>query len=265
MSVPAGLGTPSAYFAQLFALVRGSFVQLVRPPSHPRRSSARRRLARHALLLTTIGAAFVVAFMVGLDVREIQSMPPRGSAELWPVRILTDFGRAAFVLWSLAGLLLAVALILPRLRGASRSRLLALGTHLQFLFLAVLLPLIAGEIIKWIVGRGRPFVGGEANAFNFAHFAGTEAYASFPSAHAITSVALAFAVSAVWRQARIPMILYALVIIVSRLVLLAHHPSDVVAGAVIGLAGAMLVRYWFAARHLGFAIGERGTITPQEP
>ncbi|HEY3890412.1 MAG TPA: phosphatase PAP2 family protein [Bradyrhizobium sp.] len=264
MSVPAGLGTRSSYFAQLFALARSSLARLARPSSHPRRGEARRRLAGHAVLLTTIGSALVVALMVGLDVREIELMPPRGSAGLWPVRILTDFGRAAFVLWLLAGLLLAVALILPRVRSARRSRLLVLGTHLQFLFLAVLVPVLAGELIKWIVGRGRPFVGGEANAFNFAHFAGTEAYASFPSAHAITSVALAFAVSAVWRQARMPMILYALLIIVSRLVLLAHHPSDVVAGAAIGLAGAMLVRYWFAARHLGFVIGERGTITPQQ-
>ena len=67
---------------------------------------------------------------------------------------------------------------------------------------AVLVPVLTGEVIKWVVGRGRPFVGGEANVFNFAHFDGTEAYASFPSGHAITSFALAFAVSAVWPQAR---------------------------------------------------------------
>lgn len=263
MSVPAGPGAPSNYFAQVFALLRSSLAQLVRPPSHPRRSEARRRLARHAVLLTTAGAALVVGLMIELDAWEIQLMPPRGSAGLWPVRILTEFGKAASVLWFLAGLLFAVAVVVPRLRGAPRSRLLALGTHLQFVFLSVLAPLLAGELIKWIVGRGRPFVGGEANAFNFAHFAGTQAYASFPSAHAITSVALAFAVSAVWRQARYPMIVYALLIVASRLVLLAHHPSDVVAGAVIGLAGAMLVRYWFAARRLGFVIGEGGTIAPR--
>ena len=263
MSVPAGPGAPSNYFAQVFALLRSSLAQLVRPPSHPRRSEARRRLARHAVLLTTAGAALVVGLMIELDAWEIQLMPPRGSAGLWPVRILTEFGKAASVLWFLAGLLFAVAVVVPRLRGSPRSRLLALGTHLQFVFLSVLAPLLAGELIKWIVGRGRPFVGGEANAFNFAHFAGTQAYASFPSAHAITSVALAFAVSAVWRQARYPMIVYALLIVASRLVLLAHHPSDVVAGAVIGLAGAMLVRYWFAARRLGFVIGEGGTIAPR--
>ena len=44
--------------------------------------------------------------------------------------------------------------------------------------------------------------------------------------------------------------------------LLAHHPSDVVAGALIGVIGAMLVRYWFAARGLLFTIGDHGKILP---
>ena len=53
-----------------------------------------------------------------------------------------------------------------------------------------------------------------------------------------------------------------LLIALSRLVLLAHHPSDVVAGALVGVIGAMLVRYWFAARRLGFAIRRDGAIVP---
>src|ERR1700675_4357706 len=100
--------------------------------------------------------------------------------------------------------------------------------RLQFVFVAVLVPVLAGEVVKFIVGRGRPFVGGEANAFNFSHFAGTEAYASFPSGQAITGFALALAVSAVWPRAQAAMIVYALLIAISRLVLLAHPPSDVV-------------------------------------
>src|SRR5262249_24518442 len=130
------------------------------------------------------------------------------------------------------------------------------------LFLAVAIPLLPGELFKWIVGRGRPFVGGQPDPFNFAHFTGTEAYASFPSAHAIAAFALAFAVSAVWPWARGLMMVYALVIAVTRLVLLAHHPSDVVAGALIGVIGAMCVRYWFAARRLGFVIRRDGSISP---
>jgi membrane-associated phospholipid phosphatase len=262
MSARAGIGESSNYFSRFFALVLTSLTQLVRPPSHSRRAEAARRSARHILLLAASVGAIIVALMYALDAIEIGLMPPRGTASLWPVRILTDFGKSAYVLWSLAGSLFAVAIISTALRGTSRSLLLGFGTRLRFLFFAVLVPVLAGEVIKWIVGRGRPFVGGEPNAFNFEHFAGTEAYASFPSGHAITSFALAFAVIAVWPQARGAMMVYALLIAISRLVLLAHHPSDVVAGALIGVVGAMFVRYWFAARRLGFAIRRDGAIVP---
>jgi membrane-associated phospholipid phosphatase len=265
MSAQAGAGESSNYLARFFALVLTSLAQLVRPPSHTRRAEAARRLARHALLITAVAGVLVVALMVGVDGWEIGLMPPRGAASLWPARILTEFGRDADVLCILALMLLAVALAAAALRGTSRARLLAFGLRLQFLFFAVLVPLLAGEMIKWIVGRGRPFVGGKANPFNFVHFAGTEAYASFPSAHAITAFALAFAVGAVWRRTRVAMIAYALLIAFTRLVLLAHHPSDVVAGALIGVVGAMGVRYWFAARGLGFAIGRDGAISALAP
>jgi undecaprenyl-diphosphatase len=58
------------------------------------------------------------------------------------------------------------------------------------------------------------------------------------------------------------MIVYAILIAGSRLVLLAHHPSDVIGGAVVGVIGAMSVRYWFAARRLGFAIRRDGQVVP---
>ena len=262
MSARAGAGETSNYFASLFALARLSVTQLLRPPSHSRRAEAARRLARHAWIATAISGAAIAALMYWLDAREIALMPPRGTLSLWPVRILTDFGKDSYALTCLAAALLVVGLGAAALRGTARARLIGFGLRLEFLLLAVATPLVAGEIIKWVVGRGRPFTGGKANPFNFAPFAGTEAYASLPSAHAITAAALAFAVAAVWPQARLPMILYALLIAGSRLVLLAHHPSDVVAGALIGVVGAMLVRYWFAARRLGFAILRDGKIVP---
>lgn len=262
MSAPAGVGESPNYLVGLLALARRSAVQLVRPPSHSRRAMAARRLARRALMIAAIGGVAVIALMVGFDVREIGMMPPRGTPGLWPVRILTDFGKDAYVVWALAATLLVVAVVAPAAQGALQARLLGFGTRLQFVFCAVLTPLIAGELIKWVAGRGRPFVSGKPDAFNFSPFSGTEAHASFPSAHAITAFALAFAVAAVWPRARAAMIAYALLIAASRLVLLAHHPSDVVAGAVIGVVGAMGVRYWFAARRLGFAVHRDGEIVP---
>jgi membrane-associated phospholipid phosphatase len=260
MAAPATSDEAASYFARLWRLVLSSTRELIGPSSDPHAKEAARKFWRQALLLIAIGAIAVVVSMFAVDLPEIRLMPPRNSPGLWPVRILTDFGKAAFVLWSIFVLLVATILVAAGAREGLRARLVRLATELQYLLLAVMVPIVAGELVKWIVGRGRPFVG--PDAFTFSHFSGASAYASFPSAHAITGAALAFAVSALWPRLRVPMIVYALLIIASRLVLLAHHPSDVVAGAVFGVVGAMAVRYWFAARRLGFVIGHDGAILP---
>jgi membrane-associated phospholipid phosphatase len=260
MSEQAGIGESRNYPSRLVTLAWLSLGQLVRSPSHSRRAEAARRAARHVLWLSAGLGASIIVLMYVLDAWEIGQMPARGTASLWWVRILTDFGKDEYVLAVLAGLLIAVAIVSPALRGVQRALLLGLGTRLQFIFCAVAVPVLVTEVIKWCVGRGRPFVGGEANVFNFSHFAGTPAYSSFPSGHATTAFALAFAVAAVWPGSRMAMVVYALIIAATRLVLLAHHPSDVVAGALVGVIGAMFVRYWFAARRLGFAIQRDGSI-----
>jgi membrane-associated phospholipid phosphatase len=250
------------YAAELTAVIGRSLARLVREPSHSRRAEAGRRWARHALLISAVLAVAVVFLMVAIDAFEIGLMPPRGTPSLWPIKILTDFGKSAYVLWTLAGLLGLVALLLPLLDGVSRAVMIGIGTRLQFVFLAILVPVSAGEVLKGVIGRGRPFVGGAANPYNFSPLSWTEAYASLPSGHAITAFALAFAVGALFPRLRAIMLLYALVIALTRLVLLAHHPSDVVAGAMVGTIGAMAVRYWFAARRLAFTIRPDGTIEP---
>jgi undecaprenyl-diphosphatase len=250
------------YFVQLSVLLGLSVAQLLRAPTHARRSAAARRLGRDALLLAGLSAVLVAALMLGFDATEITLMPPRGSPDVWWARDLTDFGKDSYVLWALFVALVLIALVLPLRHGTSRARLLRLGTQLEYVFVAVLCANLVTEILKYSIGRGRPFVGGKANAFNFAPFAGTEPYFSLPSAHAVTAFALAFAIGAIWPRLRIIMFAYALLIVATRLVLLAHHPSDVVAGAVIGISGAMTLRYWFAARRLCFAIRNDGQIVP---
>jgi membrane-associated phospholipid phosphatase len=261
MGVPAAHGLVD-YGRQLANVVAISFTQLVRPPSHSRRAIAARRLSHNSIMLFGgCGLAIVVA-MYAIDVSVINLMPPRGSPDLWPVRILTDFGKAAYVLWSLGFALIAIAVIVPFLAGSARAAFSVIGLRIQFVFFAVAVPNLIGEIIKDVVGRGRPFVGGRANAFNYSPFAGTEQFASFPSGHVTTAFALAFAVAAVWPWTRPVMAAYALLIAASRIVLLAHHPSDALAGALVGILGAMVVRQWFAARRLGFIIRANGTIVP---
>ncbi len=199
---PGARGGPPSYVTELGAIVAGALRQLVRQPSHSRRAVAARYWARRALLLTALLAVVIAVLMVALDATEIGWMPPRGTAALWPVRIITDFGKSAYVLWTLALLLLALVLIAAKLGAWRRVVLLSLATRVQFLFLAVLVPVLVGDLLKGIIGRGRPFVGGEANPFNFSHFAWSEAYSSLPSGHATTAFALAFAVSALWPRTR---------------------------------------------------------------
>jgi membrane-associated phospholipid phosphatase len=260
--MPADIAHRSGYGAQLVVLSGRAVAQLVRAPSHSRRAEAARRLARHSLWLSALGAAVIIALMVAFDTTEIQMMPARGAPGLWPIRILTDFGKDEYVLWALAAALVTVALVAAGRRGTSRALLLGFGTRLQFIFFSLAFSVLVAEVLKFIIGRGRPFVGGKADSFNFVPFNGTESYFSLPSAHAVTAFALAFAVSALWPRLRVFMFTYAVVIALTRLVLLAHHPSDVVAGALVGIVGAMAVRYWFAARRLGFAIRGDGTIVP---
>ena len=262
MAASTGVAESRNYFSRFVVLAWRSLAQLVRTPSHSRRSEASRRAARHALLLSAGLCVAIIVLMFAIDAWEIAQMPKRGTPSLWWVRILTDFGKDEYVLSALGVLLIALAIVAPAFRGIQRSLLLGLGTRLQFVFCAVLVSSLITEVLKWCVGRGRPGVGGEGNVFHFSHFAGTPAYFSFPSGHATCALALAFAVAALWPRARTAMIVYALVICATRLVLLAHHPSDVVAGALIGVVSAMFVRYWFAARRLGFAIHRDGTIVP---
>jgi undecaprenyl-diphosphatase len=259
MSVPTD-PAQAGYPARFLKLSGRALAQLVRAPSHSRRAEAARRLARHSLWLSMAGAALIIALMLAVDATEIQLMPARGTPGLWPVRILTDFGKDEYVLSVLGVALVAVALVAAGLHGTRRALLLGFGTRLQFVFLSVAFSVFVAEMLKYLIGRGRPFVGGEPNPFNFVPFEGTGAYASLPSGHAVTAFALAFAVSALWPRLRVVMFTYAAVILLTRLVLLAHHPSDVVAGALVGIVGAMAVRYWFAARRLGFMIGGDGTI-----
>ena len=54
--------------------------------------------------------------------------------------------------------------------------------------------------------------------------------------------------------------IYAGLVALSRVVLAAHYPSDVIAGAAVGAAGALFVRWWFASRRLGFAIDPDGAV-----
>jgi len=168
---------------------------------------------------------------------------------------ITNFGLSGWFLIPFAAIVLGLAAVVsPALSRRSQGVLTALAARFGFLFLAIGVPGLFVAIVKRLIGRARPYVGGTGhdNPFLYRPFVWRPDYASMPSGHSTTAVSAAIAIGAIWPRSRGVMWLYALVIMVSRVAVLAHHPSDVIAGALTGAAGAYLVRRWFAARRLVF-------------
>src|ERR1700744_4970514 len=113
MATPATGSEAAGYFTRLVHLVLSSLARLAGPALDPQAKDAARRFWRQALLLLVIGAIAVAALMLFVDFPEIKLMPKRGSPELWPARFLTDFGKAAFVIWTIGGLLIVATLVAP--------------------------------------------------------------------------------------------------------------------------------------------------------
>src|ERR1700760_4322896 len=111
----------ASYPVQLVTVVGHALAQLVRSPSHSRRAVAARKLARHSLWLSAVGAALVIVLMLAFDRTEIQLMPARGTPALWPIRILTDFGKDENVLSVLGAALVIVALVASGMYGTRRA------------------------------------------------------------------------------------------------------------------------------------------------
>jgi undecaprenyl-diphosphatase len=166
---------------------------------------------------------------------------------------VTDFGLSGWFLFPFGfGLVGLAAVVTPELSMMSRGVLLALAARFGFLFLAIGLPGLFVTIVKRLIGRARPYVGVFDHPFDYRPFVWRPEYASLPSGHSTTAVAAAVAIGAVWPRSRPVMWIYAFTIMASRVFVMAHHPSDVIAGALVGAVGALLLRRWFAARRLVF-------------
>jgi membrane-associated phospholipid phosphatase len=179
---------------------------------------------------------------------------------IWPFDQITDFGKSGWFLWPLGLLFLALAALPPPLTKVSQAVLAAVMVRVGFLFLAIGVPGLFVSIVKRMIGRARPLATGHIDPFAFAPFIWRADYASLPSGHATTAFSVLVAFGTLWPRGRTVLLLYALAISVSRVMVMAHYPSDVLAGAVVGTVGALMVRHYFALRRLGFSAGPGGEL-----
>jgi membrane-associated phospholipid phosphatase len=213
---------------------------------------------------TAVAAGIVVAallfLMVTLDAAAIRGV---GHLPRWIVSAfddITDYGKSGWFLWPLGLMFLALAALPPMLTRFSQRVLAVIMVRIGFLFTAIAVPSLFVTIIKRMIGRARPMVGGSLDPFLYSPFIWRADYAGMPSGHATTAFAALVAFGTLWPRSRTLWLVYALLIAISRVVVTAHYPSDVLAGALVGIGGAILVRHYFAQRRLGFAIGPDGAI-----
>jgi len=238
-NVVAGLTTP-------FRAPRGAWTSRLMP--------AWRRYAPYALPIVAVIAG-CMAFVDAPMMRAAEALP-RGVLDAF--NELTDYGRGAWPLIPLFVLLLTTPILcVPRLGLMGRGAVTAAAIRIGYMFLAIGLAGLADTIVKRLVGRVRP---SDFGPFAYEPFSWRSIYASFPSGHATNVFATLVAVGFVFPRLRPALWVYALVIGASRVIVSAHYTSDVMAGAVFGAFGAIVVRDWFAARRLGFYVDREGRV-----
>lgn len=239
-----------------FGAYLARFIRPRRPLAQGARRSTPGRLA-----LTT-GAVLVMLAVISvlfdsIAVTEARKLP-RGVIEFF--NWLTDFGKSGWVLWPVGVvlvLLIPLSAMLPRVQALVLS---ALAVRLTFVFTAIAIPGLVTNLVKGIIGRQRPPWTGEPHPYVFQPFDWQAKFASLPSGHSTAVLSIVVAIGTLFPRARPFLWLYALSIMVSRVIINAHHPSDVLAGALVGGIGALLVRNYFASRGFGFSIAADGHV-----
>lgn len=236
----------------------------------PRRTSGSGPRWPGLLAIATGLLGFAVCFIAAKFLLDVWSITEARHLPRWLVHAsgrITAYGKAGTVLWPLAAVLLLCLLCgWAAARRQDRILFAAISLRPAFLIAAIGLPGLVTSLLKPLIGRGRPYLNGQPDAFIYAPlqyfrelFVGTMpfpeyAYGSMPSGHATTAVATAVAFSALWPRLWPAFWSFAFVVCATRLTIAVHHPTDVIVGAAIGGLGALAIRNYFAARRWVFAV-----------
>lgn len=184
----------------------------------------------------------------------------------WPAPVLsffrdiTDLGRSHWVLVPTGIGLILFRLLAGRARGfRARQAFRWTSVVSGFVFIAVATTGLATVALKYLIGRARPKLIADHGVFSFQPFGLDADFAGFPSGHANTAVALAICLIFLWPRFWPWFVALAAVIASSRIIVGAHYPSDVVAGACLAILTTYAWRHAFAKRRLVFSRRADGT------
>lgn len=159
-----------------------------------------------------------------LDVKVFRAVYTLRRGPLTPVMRIFTLAGTAGALW---GVLAAAAFVLG-------------GFYLPALLVpwaAVAGSWVLAEAAKYLFDRARPHDSG----LGIAPLVKTPSSSSFPSGHSATAAAGAISLSVTYPAFTPAFVLGGLIVILSRIYLGVHYPSDVCAGAVIGALCALLL------------------------
>jgi membrane-associated phospholipid phosphatase len=212
-----------------------------------------------ALLVISVVLILIVGFAFDAVSVERARQLPRFVYEIadW----LSYFGKSQ---WQLvpAGVLVLVLIcgrwsIVP---AWVRTAWAEVGALSFYIFWAIAGSGILVNILKQIIGRGRPPTFDELGPLALQPFEFVHRFQSFPSGHSTTAgaiIAIGFFVFPRWK---LLFLLFGLFMAGSRVVVAAHYPSDVLAGLIFGYAFSLWLAGRFAAAGWAFARGSTGSI-----
>lgn len=208
---------------------------------------------------------FVVAVLVVSQVDVWASRGAIGWPDAWraPFFAITDYGVSDWVL--IPSLAISVIAVfaghflrrLPRLASYEVSMLAG------YICVGVGLPGLAANLLKRLIGRGRPAVFEQFGAFSFHSVFNDWTFQSFPSGHATTAIGIAFTVGFLVPRLFGWLLAIGIIVCISRVPVGMHYPSDVLGGAGVGLIGSYMVRYFFATRGWMFKFRPDGRVVPR--
>ncbi len=174
---------------------------------------------------------------------------------------ITNLGLGDWILWPAAVLCVATAILARFVRWPlMRTMLWQFVALYAFIFLGVGVPSLVSTIVKRLIGRGRPIHLIDTGLFGFRPNWLDWTYQSFPSGHATTIFSMAMVVGFLSPRLYLPAMAVAVAVGVSRISVLAHYPTDVIGGAMLGVVGAYAVRWYFARRGWLFVRDAAGRI-----
>jgi len=203
------------------------------------------------IVVATLADPFVLTWTRGLD-------------EGWRAgfRSVTDIGRSGWMLALSGGLFIGLGLLRKPMARAARSGLVArLRREAAFVFATVAVTGLVVMLAKFLIGRARPKLFAAVGHLDFTPLTLGYDHASFPSGHAAGIFALAASVSMVRPAIAWPMYILAGFIAATRVLIGAHYLSDVLAGAMLAIVVARMLRArvpaWLGAGRASIAKSRR--------